>query len=557
MRIATIATLGVASALALACSESPSSAPTDPAINVRFAQTEGPCTSATSKLAKAQLMDLLAGATLKQAQAYWAAVESACTVGNPDAANGPLMVYVNYLRGLYPNYFVTSRAGTKSLLFVGHIDTVFSYVGYGAPGLTTTILESGIVQVILPTGGTREYGLAHLGAFKLPEQNPITDPNPGDPRGHLFAMYALNAACLSVDNLRQLPLQGTGVSCAEVKSFPVVAPRFSPGIKVGVCVLATVRASAGALSLGHELGGPSPRTEIAGQLNYPDLATCHPSESAGSWTGGPTEVLKRLAWIGKSTFGVRTAYATDAGLGGIGGFLSPFGALDALICAASFNVPPNAVGALPDLVNGNCPFTYNLASPGSILVQSSLGQYTGPLVVLSQGGGNCTNCGGLELKAHFYSASGSPADDGVYDVNWISVQASPSVKGAPFVIRDGAGCEVARLTYVTTNSQNQLLYNGAVVSSWVRNVSQTFKIRVDLDNNQTRLFIGPDAIPLSYQGQNPVYTTSFVNKTAAGAVCEANDIASFAAEFSGIDSGVMGWDEIGVQRISDQPTPNY
>jgi len=37
----------------------------------------------------------------------------------------------------------------------------------------------------------------------------------------------------------------------------------------------------------------------------------------------------------------------------------------------------------------------------------------------------------------------------------------------------------------------------------------------------------------------------------------ANSIASFAAEYTGIDSGVMGLDNISVQRKSDQPTPNY
>jgi hypothetical protein len=34
---------------------------------------------------------------------------------------------------------------------------------------------------------------------------------------------------------------------------------------------------------------------------------------------------------------------------------------------------------------------------------------------------------------------------------------------------------------------------------------------------------------------------------------DASNLDTFSAEFSGIDSGVMGWDNIGIQRIADQP----
>jgi hypothetical protein len=432
------------------------------------------------------------------------------------------MVHVNYLRGLYPASFITSTAGTKSFLFRQHLNTVFSFVGYPVPNITDNQLESGIVQVILGTGGTREYILPHLGAFKLPEQ----DSN-GDGRGHLFVMYALNAQCLTVDNLQDLG------NCVEVTSYPAVDPKFSPGIQVGICIAETITNNG--LSLGHEVNG---KTEVAGNLAYP--ASCHPPEVvAGSWTGGPSDVLKRLAWIGRKAIMPATAYGTDKGLGGIGGALSPFGGVDAQIFAASFNVPPNTAGQPPILVNGNYTFTQEVAAPGTILVQNSLGTYTGPLVVLSQAGGNCTVCGGLNLTAHFFSASGQPADDGVYDVNWTSLQAAPSVKGAPFVVRDLAGHEIARVSYTTAkNSQNKLTYNGQVVGTWTRNVAQRFTVRVNLNNYTTSLII---------DGVN-VGSKSFVDSLA-------HDLATLSADFSGIDSGVMGWDEIGVRRIPDQPQP--
>ena len=523
MRIRTIAALAVASAFAFACRDTPPASPTDPGVDLQFAKsTGGACDGAVSRTAKAELSNLLANPQLKTALDNWSAVVSACSTSNPDAANGPLMVHLNYLRGLYPASFITSTAGTKSELFRQHINTAFSFVGYSVPNITGAQLDSAIVQVILPTGGTREYILPHLGAFKLPEQ----DSN-GDPRGHLFVMYALNAQCLSVDNLQDLG------NCVEVVSYPTVDPRFSPGIQVGICIAETITNNG--LYLGHEVNG---KTEVAVNLAYP--ASCHPPETAeGSWTGGPASILKRLAWLGKKAMMPAVAYGTDKGLGGIGGALSPFGGVDAQIFAASFNVPPDTVGRPPILVNGNYFFTKNVEAPGSILIQSSLGTYTGPLAVLSQGGGNCAVCGGLDLTAHFYSVSGHPADDGVYEVNWTSVQASPSVKGAPFVVRDSAGHEVARVTYITAkNSQNKLTYNGQVVAAWTRNVAQHFSLVVNLNNNTTTLYI--DGVSMG--------SKAFVSSLA-------DDLASIGAEFSGIDSGVMGWDEIGVRRIADQPQP--
>jgi hypothetical protein len=527
MRIRLIATLAAASAFVFACRDTPPAAPTDPGVDISFAKgTGGACDATVSRTAKAQLMDLLNNPTLKVAQGYWDAVVNACSTSNPDAANGQLMIYVNYLRGLYPAGFITSSAGSKSTLFRAHLNTVFSYVGYSAPNITNRQLDSAIVQVILPTGGTREYILPHLGAFKLPEQ----DSN-GDPRGHLFVMDSAFASCLTVDNLEKF---GT---CIDVVSFPTVSPKFSPGIQVGICVPETITNNG--LALGHQVN--STTTEVAGQLAYP--GDCHPAEVVeGSWTGGPKALLKRLAWVGKKALLPAKAYGTDKGIGGIGGALSPWGALNAQIFAAEFGVPPNTVGQPPVLTYGNFYFTQAVDAPGSILVQASLGTYTGPLVVLSQGGGNCTVCGGLNLTAHFYSVSGTPADDGVYEVNWTSVQASPSVKGAPFVVRDLAGHEIARVTYLTAkNSQNKLAYNGTNLSgvTWVRNVAQNFSIIVDLNTNTTSLKI---------DGVTVASGKAFVSGLA-------NDLATLGAEFSGIDSGVMGWDQIGVRRIPDQPQP--
>ena len=521
MRTSIFATLGVASIFALGCTDTRSASPTDPDNLLRFAKTSptGPCSSGLSKAAKTELTLILARPLLKPAQNLWTDVERACDATNPDAANEALFAYLGNVRPLYPSSVIQSA--TRESIFLGHLNTVFSYVGYPAPGLSggaTGPLQAGIVAVIPATGGIREYQRIHLGAFELLEQGAA-----GDQRGHLFVMSAMNEQCLSVDNLRELE------DCVELTSYPGVTPKFSPKIKVGICFPENV--SAGALVLGHET--PT-GTEIAGQAAYP--VDCHASLNVASTATGFEKLMTRLASFGRNTIGVRRAYASDKGLGGIGSFLSPWGALDALIFGTNFNAP-HVVGSAPDSTEGSFTFTQFVTSPGSILIQNGLGNLTGQLVVLSQGGGACASCGGLELRGHFFSASGDAADDGVYEINWTSVQTAPGVKGAPFVLRASDTAEVARVTYDTQQSVNRILYNGVVVGSWTRNVGQHFKIVVNLNTNKTSLYIGTTLVATEKDFVNP----------------NAQNIASLAAEFSGIDSGVMGWDALGVQRISDQP----
>lgn len=523
MRTVRSAALGVAGLVALACADTSSSVPTDPGLDVRFAKpVAAGCDAGVSRTAEGEVKAMLSGANLTQAQANWNAVKSACSSTNADAANSQLMTYVRHLRAQYPANVAQPKQGTKEASFLSHFNTVFFYVGYDSPDLLPGSLDNGILAVIPATGGIREYQRAHLGAFSLPEQS-----STGDQRGHLFAMFAGGTGCLSVDNLTQV------ANCVELKSFPNVSPRFDPAIKVGICVPDGL--SATGLVLGHEtpLG-----TEVAGEIAYPQ--NCHVSIAVASNAGFFQNLSNRLASLWTNTVGVRTAYATDKGLGGIGSILSPWGGLKALIFAATFD--GDVVGQPPVKDNGDFDFEYHATPPGSIVVRDTLGNMGGKLVVLSQGGGACANCGGLELRAKFFSASGQPADDGVYEINWTSVQASPSVKGAPFVVSDGAGNPVASLTYATVSSRNVVLYNGVEVGTWVRNVSQNFQFIVNLN-------------------VTPGTTTLYINGTPAGSknflTGSAKNIASFAADFDGIDSGVMGLDNIGVQRMSDQPSPNY
>ena len=534
MRSSYVATLGVASLFALGCADSSSDAPTDPGLEVRANHlATAACVSADSRTAQAQLKAMLAGATLKTAQALWSTVEANCSTTAHDNANNALMAYVAHVRSQYPAGFIAPKApATKESNFLGHLNTVFSYVGYAAPNIpsgATGPLQAGILGVIPSTGGQREYQREHLGAFKLDGQFVS-----GDQRGHLFIMYPLSGDCLSVANLAE-----TG-DCVQLSAFPgISAGGFDPEIKVGVCAEG-VQGVQGGHVLGHETGNG---TEVAGEFAYP--ADCHASlPGSVAAIGTPLQnMMNRFASFGRKTFGIRNAYATDRGLGGIGSTLSAWGGLNALVFAAEFNVPPNTLNQQPVDV-GNYDFDILVTNPsGSVLVKSSLGNYTGPLAVLSQGGGNCTNCGGLWLTAKFFSNSaGAVANAGTYDVTWKSLQAAPAVKGAPFYIRDSQGRVVAKLTYSSVQSTNYLTYNSTVLADslgWVRNTAQSFRIGVNLNTNRTSLWINGALVLADQLFFDP----------------DADDIASFSAEFVNIDSGVMGLDQIGVQRRSDQPSP--
>jgi hypothetical protein len=477
-------------------------------------------------------MDLFAGDVLKEATSRWAAVEAACSPTNADAANAALLYYVQYTISVYPNNVLNPKTGTKEFAFLNHWNTIFPWVGYPAPSLPVgangPLGSSGAVGVIAPTGGTREIK-ATSAALTLAEQD-----SAGDQRWHLFAIYPLSAGCLAASNLAQ-----TG-PCFEFASSPVVNPGWHPLIKVGVCqpVSESQPLPGNVPALGHLLANG--RVEIAGQLTYPTCTNGRVTDAnTGSWTGGFGSVMTRLAWIGRRALSVNVAYAAHGGLGGLGGGISPFQGLDLMVFHATFSTPPNVVGQQPVTPEVGTFQPINATAPGSILVQNSLGQYTGPLVVLSQAGGNCTNCGGLLLQGNLFSASGSPAADGVYEATWTSLQDAPSVKEAPFILRDNnnPAREIARLSYKTVMSSNKLYYNGAEIvgATWTTHVPQNFRIQVDLNTKKTSLWIGAT----QYRSNVDFYNTSAAN------------FAQIAADFTGIDSGVMGWDEVEVVRLSD------
>jgi len=78
---------------------------------------------------------------------------------------------------------------------------------------------------------------------------------------------------------------------------------------------------------------------------------------------------------------------------------------------------------------------------------------------------------------------------------------------------------------------------GTFVANWVQNVSRNFRIHIDLNAGTTSLYLDGDPVA---GAQNVSFLGTKTN------------FATVSADFRGIDSGLMGWDNIIVTRLSDE-----
>jgi hypothetical protein len=100
------------------------------------------------------------------------------------------------------------------------------------------------------------------------------------------------------------------------------------------------------------------------------------------------------------------------------------------------------------------------------------------------------------------------------------------------------------------NNVNQILYNdvpaspgqaaiaGTVLGNWVQHVKDAFRIRVDLNAGTTSI---------SFNGGDFSTPVAFVDPLAT------KTFKTISADFKGIDSGTMGWDDVIVRRVEDNP----
>ena len=485
----------------------------------------GACDAGRARLIETQQGDLWARPALDSAKARFALVSAVC---GTTADKRRMLDYIQWT--------IANRGSVKSTaplaLFLTHWKTVFPYVDYTGDDAPNNVPDS----IFLKGGAAKvihwdvEDSLNATNAALTSRAQNVN----GDQRDHLFVIYPIAAGCLTGTNLQQLG------PCFEFASFPHVSPKFDPRIKTGICVTHdpsdSVEVELNSPALAH-LDSVTRVTDST--QRYPGYCTDTEVVDAGSWNNGFGGMVKRLAWLAKKAVTPQTAYAVHGGLGGLGPGLSPHGAVDREIFLSTFT--DDAVGLPPG--NGETgTWTQQIKPPGSILVQSSLGQHNQKLVVLNQSGGNCAKCFGLLLQGNLFSA-GSAASSGIYDVEWISLQDAANMKEAVFVLRDSGGRDIARVTYAVRNNTKLILYNdvknatGLTIANWVQHVPAHFRIRVDLDANTTTLYFNGNAV----SGASGV---AFVNTSAA-------NLATVSADFRGIDSGIMGWDEIQIERLPD------
>jgi hypothetical protein len=503
-------------AVVAACSDSSPPSPTSAAPSrPLFAVTPACDNQLSNQIAKEQKA-LFAGAALTEAQDRFKVIKSGCP-----ATSEQMLSYIQFTIDQYRLGNVKAQSsGTKQDAVVAHWNSLFVYLGQPAPNASASVLSADGAAAVMPqAGGTRDLT---AGPGPNGPGAGLHVPDNAAPGGsHLYTIQLISSGCIATT------LEQTG-SCYQLNSYPHVTT-FSPRITVVVCQAGHLEEH---LALGHIRGNGS--SEVLPRPAGPQfpLLCAEPTSDAGFRRWGP---LGRALAAAVSVFTPRPAYAAHGGLGGLSEEMSPFGGVELTFFKATFTA--DAVGQPPGTPETGSWTTITADPPGSIMVQNALGDLTAKPVALNQSGGNCTVCGGLQLTGTVTTASEVDPNTGVYVVRWTSLEDKPTPKEAPFVIRSTAGLEVARLSYRRLSSTRTLAYNNATLPvSWQQSVAQSFEIVVDLGTKTTSLRI--DGVPVAGFENVP-----FVNAAA-------NNVGTVAAEFSGIDAGIVGWDNITITKVA-------
>lgn len=503
-------------AVVTACSDSSPPAPTTAAPpRPLFAVTQ-PCDNQVANQIGKEQKALFAGAVLTEAQNRFKIIKADCP-----ATSEQMLSYIQFTIDQYRLGNVkTQSSGTKQDAVVAHWNSLFVYLGQAAPNASGDVLSPDGAAAVMPqAGGSRDLT---AGPGPNGPGAGLHVPDNAAPGGsHLYTIQLISSSCIATT------LEQTG-ACYLLNSYPHVTT-FNPRITVVICQAGHLEEH---LALGHVRG--SGNSEVLPRPAGPQfpLLCAEPTSDASFNRWGP---LGRALAAAVRVFSPRPAYAAHGGLGGLSEEMSPFGGVELTFFKATFT--SDAVGLPPGAPETGNWTTITADAPGSITVQNALGDLTAKPVVLNQAGGNCTVCGGLQLTGTVTTASEVDANSGVYVVRWTSLEDKPAPKEAPFVIRSSTGLEVARLSYKRLSSTRILAYNNATLPvSWEESVAQAFEIVVDLGTKTTSLRI--DGVPVAGFQNVP-----FVNPAA-------NNVGTVAAEFSGIDAGIVGWENITVTKVA-------
>jgi hypothetical protein len=589
-------------ALAAACSDvdKPVRAPTDPTSLAKGGGggTLDPCSDSLARQVSIEIGDLFSGNAASLARARFRTIQDNCVTNRTAAVNHTAGYRPDNTVGYY-GWFITLtsddfQSADHAAAAATHFRTLAQYVGLSTQFYPANFTPDGAIGVCktdatLPCEIVTGYDILtgeddedkHWAGIWVPPgalpSTPSVTPPSGPITGYTFAIAPTLSIDCKRDNLDFVPW------CFQFTVTPNTAFQ-DPFVTLKVCqknVLSIVDDTDEEQEYYDRLVIAHPTPETLDPLKrievYQDAQTnpftktfnCNVSDPPGTVaTLDPGILMDGLAWLNRAagavahTLAPDPLYAYHTGSTVKSKSLSPIGAVDPLIFRATFNDSLNNVGSPPNpLADKGTWTTIQFVNPGSITVQASLGAYPDTLVVLSQGGGACTNCGSLVLEG---TVAGNPpgtfADTGIYDASWVSVQNKPSVKRAPFELRDHNNVVIARLSYSTESSVNILRYNEKVLDQhWVTGQPDSVVINVNFTTRQTTLKIkhaGGTYAPATYASNHSAVTEGFYNKKRNNKGVDVNagpaaDLAKIAADFTGIDAGIMGWARIEIIRRSD------
>jgi hypothetical protein len=519
----------------------PAIVPAAPSASVSATQLPA-CSRTTYSEIDGAIGQLFTTATVRRdAQTQLRAIRDVCT-SNAELARTRMFGLLRFsLDRLAPN---TQADGTLPALvtLAGMVNNLFVYVGYANPALTgSTFSTEGAVRLLVDPALGGDIVTADGNAL-------LRVPALATTGTRLYTITPLVARCLPT-NLEQIG------GCYDISAHPKVIEGFTKDLTVGICQSrdASVSLPLEKLAVGHErapgrteLLAPTTLGPVTGYCEHDHHAALTPPAS----DAGALEHVKygalRLARRVVSAVAPRPLYALHAGVTGVTREMSPFGTVNRDIFVASFDAV-----ALGSITTSTRPEkgSWDIVSverPGSITAQDPFGALTTRHAVLNQGGGACARCGALLFSGRMAAEkAGEAANEGVYEAEWTLVQDKPSVKAAPFALLDGQRRPIASLSYRTTPTGRDVLYNGVAVTTWDVGQPLRFRVTVDFATGKTSLAV------FDRDGRPNTLLTG-----VAFATTSASDLTFVEANLSGIDAGIFRWDDIRIKRLNDETSGN-
>lgn len=581
----------VLSLVLVACTGDDAPAPTAP-VQLHHVSSAATCDRDLARTITGEITNLYKSSAKSAASARWRQIQDLCpavlapgfnpVTTNPNAQN----LAVDYF-----NYFLTQWRVVNPSGVVGTTDDWARHFNHMAIYVNIDQPTYQIEAASFTDAGAIQYCAAGTYCF-LATKNPSIAAlriNPGATDRPVLATIAraFDTNVCQGENLEVEPY------CARIETTPEVSFK-KPYVDVQVCHRSVSHRLAHRLVLAHPTPGTGDNSSFV-DIAYPRAPTwsadpfpfaCSPPLDVNPYpfqtTAAPVDqgpvsrafaALGRLAGYGFAALSPEPLYATDAGKIGTFPKISPIGPVDPYIFDGYFDNDP--VGPFPLLTSAaeEGQWWDTVTSPGSLTVQTSTAFTTGQIdtvLVLSQGGGNCTNtCGGLLLAGSVESFP-NPGR-GVQDVRWESMQEKPSVKDASFFVRTGlqsvtdptlldrpSGDALARLSYRTLPSPvgRVLVFNDEYIVNgftWVPGRVETFTIRVDLYQGKVAFYLNDSATPATFRrvADGTAVTDSWLPYYSESARGQPQRVGQFTAEFMGIDAGVVYIDNVAIFRRYD------